>query len=115
MSITWGTKKWEICEAICIVLILGLGIFYVATGLFSGSHIWWYDIALPLFAFSGLGLLLLVRMGKKTITNVVKYGFNPSSTKEDDDAYHSSERSYPDETYQDDKYFTDDEKKEDEY
>ena len=81
MKPIWGTKKWEICEAICIILILGLGIYYVATGLLRGSEIWWYDLALPLFAFSGLGLLLLVRMGKKTMTNVAKYGFNPSSRK----------------------------------
>ena len=115
MSIIWGTKKWEICSAICIIFILGLGIYYVIAGLSSGSHIWWYDLALPLFAFSGLGLLLLVRMGKKTLSNIAKYGFNPSSAKENDGTYLGDERSYPDETYQDNKYFADDKERKDDF
>ncbi len=109
MQPTWGTKAWEVCEAICLIFILGLGVYYVVTGLMSGSVIWWYDLALPLFAFSGLGLLLLVRIGKKTLTNVVKYGFNPSTTEENNLEHPTIESSYPEDTYQEDKYFTDDE------
>ncbi len=109
MLAIWGTKKWEICEAICIIFILGLGVYYVTTGLLTGSHIWWYDLALPFFAFSGLGLLLLVRMTKKSLSNVVKYGLNPSAAKDFDETNGTNERSYPDEDFQDDRFFKEDE------
>jgi hypothetical protein len=93
MVTIWGTKKWEILAAIGVILVLGVGIYFIAADLLRGSEIWWYDLAMPLFAFSGVGLLLLVRTAKKTLTNIAKYGINPSSVKQYDEAYHVEETS----------------------
>ena len=79
MTITWGTRKWEVTSAICIILIFGYGTYVVLIDILAGHQIWWYNLSLPIFALTILGLLLLVRIGKKTLSNIFSYGLNPSS------------------------------------
>ncbi len=79
MQVTWGSKRWELGTAICIIFIFGYGTYVVVIDIIAGHQIWWYNLSLPLFALTILGLLLLVRLGKKTLDNIVNYGLNPVS------------------------------------
>jgi len=103
----WGTKKWEIITAISIIFIFGYGTYVVVLDIITGHPIWWYNISLPLFALTILGLLLLVRQAKATLGNILSYGFNPSSkeTQMEEDKEVSNVLADDADRNDDDKYF----------
>ncbi|MHA1780641.1 MAG: hypothetical protein ACTSYL_07240, partial [Candidatus Thorarchaeota archaeon] len=51
--------------------------------LLAGHPLWYYSGTAALFAFTLLGLVLLVKEGWNALTNLVKYGFHPTITEED--------------------------------
>lgn len=108
MLVTWGTKKWELCSVICIIFLFGFGTYSVITAIIAGHQIWWYNLALPLFGLSTLGLLLLVREGKNTLSNIVKYGFNPVAEGSEIEEDRESLRESVDKIDPDDRYYEDD-------
>jgi hypothetical protein len=106
--VTWGTRNWQIVSAICIIFIFGYGTYAVILDIIVGHPIWWYNLALPLFALTLLGLLLLVRQGWKTLSNIANYGFNPSPSDSSPDEYSKELHDYEDESHVQDEYFPED-------
>jgi hypothetical protein len=108
MPIIWGTQKWQIGTAICIIFIFGYGTYAVILDIIVGHPIWWYNMALPLFALTLLGLLLLVRQGWTTLRNIATYGFNPSATNHPEEEYPEEIHDYPEDSQDQDEYFPED-------
>ncbi|TFG26612.1 hypothetical protein EU527_19570 [Candidatus Thorarchaeota archaeon] len=77
--VIWGTKKWQFISAILIIFIFGYGTYTILQDIIAGHPIWWYNASFILFAVTILGLLLLVRQGWKTLSNIATYGLHPSS------------------------------------
>ena len=108
MQVVWGTKKWQIGTAICIIFIFGYGTYTVLLDIIVGHPIWWYNLSLPLFALTILGLLLLVRQGWETLRNILAHGFRPSSKVSYNEESIEGLRNPIDYNYEEDKYLPED-------